>query len=335
MSKIVIKPSLGLLLCKSGKYEQGRISFEIQAARRLLVTSTFVGEESRGQGIAELMTQELLGWAVRKRYIIVPQCSYTVKYIERHTDYHRYLDTYDASLEILEAFKTKASAERARQTSRFFKAADGEYGFGDIFLGISLPDIRKHIKEFAPWTEATVKSYLTSTYHEVRLTGFLILVRWFSGSKSEQNRRVIYEFYREYLPYCNNWDIVDSSAPTLIGKYLVNIPQKERMEILLPLATSGELWQQRIAMVGTLGLIMKGEEVEALSLARYFLPHKHNLIRKAVGWMLREVGKRISKQHLIEFLDENAPQMSSVTLSYATEHLSPELRQYYRTQRKK
>lgn len=334
MSKIVIKAKEGLLLCKRGREEQGRICFVVRSPRHLVIKSTIVQRTWRGQGIAEQMTRALLEWGRGRRLVFVPQCSYTATFIDRNAEYQPYLDGYDVSFKTLEAMRAQASRERAAQTSRFFNADKGGYAEGDVFLGVSMPDIRKHIKLYAPWTEATVRTYLVSPYHEVRMAGFLILVDWLARAEAEPERRAAYELYREHLPYCNNWDIVDSSAPTLIGRYLLDKEPSERMQVLLPLATSGQLWEQRVAMVGTYGLIVSGQAGEALALAELLLPHKHDLMRKAVGWMLREVGKRVSRSLLIDFLDKHVCQMSSITLSYATEHLSPDERLYYRQKRK-
>lgn len=335
MNKIEIKSRDGRLVCRQARREAGYIAFEVEAGRRLTVRATHVGAAYRGQGIAEAMTRTLLDWAVGRRLAIVPECSYTARYMERHSAYARYLDTHDASTTTLPALAALATAARARGASRFFKTSAGDYAEGDVFLGVSVPDVRAHIRAFEPWTEATLRVYLTHTYHEVRLAGLLILVRWMKRAKTAQAREAVYRLYREHLPYCNNWDLVDSSAPTLLGGYLYPLPPEERMDILLPLSTSGQLWLERTAMVGTFGLITEGEPAEALTLARHFLPHPHDLMRKAVGWMLREVGKRVDRQLLIDFLEQYAAEMSSVTLSYATEHLSPEVRQYYQALRKR
>lgn len=334
MSKIVIKPRGGLLVCRSGRHEQGHISFEVQAGRRLAVRSTVVEPAYRGQGIAEQMTQALLEWMRDRRLSLLPLCSYTQRFVERHESYKTYLEGYDRSAESVEVLKALASEERAIQVRSFFKTAPGEYGAGDTFLGVSLPDIRRHIKQFAPWSEITVRSYLTSPYHEVRLAGFLILVGWFARAKTVEERDEVHQLYLEHLVYCNNWDIVDTSAPTLVGKYLLDKDADYRMLVLMPLCTSGKLWHQRVAIVGTLGLVSSGEATEALKVARHLLPHPHDLIRKAVGWVLREVGKRIDRRLLIDFLDEHTKEMSSITLSYATEHLTSEVRRHYQVLRR-
>ncbi|MDO4707516.1 MAG: GNAT family N-acetyltransferase [Porphyromonadaceae bacterium] len=334
MRKIAIRSRLGLLTSKRGREEEGCIRFEVQAGHRLVVLSTEVVPAYRGQGIAELMTEALLEWMRERRLSLQPLCGYTQRFVERHPEYQPYLEGYDASVATLEAFRALASEERAVQVRSFFKTAPGGYGAGDVFLGVPVPDIRRHIKQVGLWSEATVRSCLTSPYHEVRLCGFLVLVDWFARSTKDQDREQLHKLYLEHLPYCNNWDIVDNSAPTLVGKYLLDKEGEERMQVLMSLAMSGELWQERVAIVGTLGLVSAKEATEALTLARHLLPHPHDLIRKAVGWMLREVGKRISRQLLTDFLDEYVQQMSSITLSYATEHLTPEERRHYQALRR-
>ena len=237
---------------------------------------------------------------------------------------------------------------QALHLMRFFKTAPGQYGEGDRFLGVRNPEIRRLVKEFAPQMKLEDAVYLTkSPWHEVRVGGFLILVYLYSRRAAKERRaqrkgkltkgdmvsdpltaRDYVDTYLLLLERGNNWDLVDLVAPKILGDRLTDHP--EERGILTELAhMEGKLWHQRVAMVSTWTLIRAGYFDEALALAEYFLAHRHDLIHKASGWMLREVGKRGGMHLLLAFLDRYAPAMPRTMLRYAIEQLPEPRRQHY------
>jgi 3-methyladenine DNA glycosylase AlkD len=167
---------------------------------------------------------------------------------------------------------------------------------------------------------------LQSGWHEERLAASFILVAQFQKAGAA-NKKAIYDFYLAHTKWINNWDLVDSSAEFIVGPYLENRPEKLR--VLQTLAKSKSLWERRIAMLATFDYIKKGRADEALIIAEQLLHDPHDLIQKAVGWMLRETGKRVDRQLLVAFLDGRAATMPRTTLRYAIEHLSPDQRADY------
>ncbi len=230
---------------------------------------------------------------------------------------------------LVEEFAKLADPKQAQILQGFFKTGKGEYGEGDIFLGIRVPQIRAFAKAGQPWTMPTIKALLKRKEHEARFLGFIILVEQMKRTKDKACQQEIYDCYMAHREFCNNWDLVDVSAPTILPTYLQDKARKERLELLLKLARTEHLWSQRISMVSCLGFMRQGSAEETLVLAEELLGHKHDLMHKAVGWMLREMGKRLDEGLLIDFLDKHIAQMSRTTLRYAIERLSPELRQYY------
>lgn len=223
-----------------------------------------------------------------------------------------------------------ANPERAIGAARFFKTGPGQYGEGDVFIGVTVPATRAVVKRFAALPLDEVNVLLASIVHEHRLAALLILVRQFeaASTRDDATRTRLAEFYLDALRRgrVNNWDLVDTSAPTLLGRYLVDRPR----DALFELAGSESLWERRTAMIGTYGLILENDASTTLELAARLLGDREDLMHKAVGWMLREVGKRVDRALLIRFLDENAGRMPRTALSYATEHLDPDLRAHYR-----
>jgi 3-methyladenine DNA glycosylase AlkD len=226
-----------------------------------------------------------------------------------------------------------ADPERAVNVARFFKTGPGEYGEGDVFLGVTVPAARLIVKRFANLPLPQVSQLLDSEVHEHRLAGLLILVKQFERahaprSRDDDARSRLSQFYLGAVRRgsVNNWDLVDSSAPTLLGEYLFDRPR----DVLFELAASDILWERRAAMIATAGFLLHGDASTTLELAALLRDDREDLIHKAVGWMLREVGKRVDRQLLLEFLDEHATRMPRTALSYATEHLTPELRARYR-----
>ena len=216
--------------------------------------------------------------------------------------------------------------ERVESTERFFKAYPGGYSDGDRFLCAGVPATRRIARLYGDLPPDEVALLLASEWHDARLLAVIILVERFKRA-DEAGRRTIHGFYMERIDRVNNWDLVDVSAEHVVGRYLDNKPQK--MQVLTALATSDVLWNRRIAMIATFAYIKDGRSDEALVITKLLLNDTHDLMHKAVGWMLREVGKRVSRADLVQFLDEYAATMPRTTLRYATEHLPPERRAYY------
>ncbi len=216
-----------------------------------------------------------------------------------------------------------ADADRAKALARFFKTGKGEYGEGDVFLGLRVGDTRRIAKRHSEMGLTDVRKLLGSRIHERRLAALLILVEKF-GKADEKEREKIYEFYLKNTKRVNNWDLVDLSAPNIIGAYLMD---KDR-ETLYKLSRSKSLWERRIAMLATYTFIRKGEYRDALRIAEILLNDKHDLIHKAVGWMLREVGNR-DRDAEERFLKKHYRKMPRTMLRYAIEKLPPKRRAWY------
>lgn len=221
--------------------------------------------------------------------------------------------------------KTMVNPEKAAFFPRFFKAGPGEYAEGDKFIGVIVPNQRKVAKQFRDLPQTEIDKLLNDPVHECRLTGLLILVGQFERSKDQAQRKSIMQYYLSRTDAVNNWDLVDSSAHKILGKWLVD--RKDR-RVLDRLAKSKNMWEQRIAMVATYTLIKNGELDDTLRLAEKLLSHKHDLIHKAVGWMLREAGKQDDKV-LLAFLDQHAHRMPRTMLRYSIEKLSDARRKKY------
>ena len=183
--------------------------------------------------------------------------------------------------------RDSANPAIAAQSQRFFKTGKGEYGEGDTFLGIRVPVLREQAKQFSGMALQEVRLLLTSPFHEERLCALLILVQKFSKG-DEKEKVAIYRLYVNNMKYINNWDLVDSSAPQVVGAYLAD---KDK-EPLYMFSQSKSLWERRMAIMATFCFIKKNQFKEALSLSKRLLNDKEDLIQKAVGWMLREIGKR-------------------------------------------
>lgn len=222
-------------------------------------------------------------------------------------------------------FRALGSPDRAAGSARFFKTGPGEYGEGDLFLGITVPQVRALLPQTDGLAEPEVLELLHSNWHEERLLALLILVRRFEKArKDEAAREKIVSLYLANTAWINNWDLVDTSAPLIPGVWLL----KRDRAILSTLAQSKSLWEQRIAVMATLAFIRKGDFADTLDLCVHFLSHPHDLMHKACGWMLREAGKR-DIQVLHTFLDAHASRMPRTMLRYAIEKLpKPERRSY-------
>ena len=209
---------------------------------------------------------------------------------------------------------------------RFFKTGPGEYGEGDIFIGVRVPDSRKICKQYIKMPLAEVQKLLESVIHEHRLAGVYILCYKFNKATNEEKQQ-IYDLYMLELAnnQINSWDIVDMSCVTLVGKYLLN----KKRDILYKLAISQSLWERRVAIISTAAFIRAGDFSTTLDIADILLHDKHDLIQKAVGWMLREVGKKIDEDILTDYLGKNAATMPRTMLRYACEKLTKKQRSYY------
>lgn len=207
---------------------------------------------------------------------------------------------------------------------RFFKTGKGEYGEGDVFIGLKMPDIRKVSRKYKDLSITEIQKLLNSEIHEYRMVGLLILVLQFTKSDSEKKEE-IYNFYLKNTKAINNWDLVDLTANKIVGAFLLD---KKDRSILYDLASSGDLWKERIAMIATFAFIRANDFKDALKLAEVFLHHKHDLIHKASGWMLREIGKRDQKV-LENFLDKNCTKMPRTMLRYSIEKFDNEKRKGY------
>ena len=218
-----------------------------------------------------------------------------------------------------------ATAERARVSMRYFKTGKGEYGEGDQFLGVAVPFQRSLAAKYANQvTEADISALLTSPFHEIRLTALFMLNTRFLKSADQTEAKKWVDFYQSHIHCINNWDLVDSSAPIVLGSWLKN----RNRQILYQFARSKNLWKNRIAILSTLAFIRNNELADLLKLAEIFIDHPHDLIHKATGWMLREGWKRNPK--VIEaFLTEFASQMPRTMLRYAIEKMSPAKKKYF------
>lgn len=217
-----------------------------------------------------------------------------------------------------------ARPERVESTMRFFKAYPGGYSEGDQFLCCSVPGTRLVAKQFYGLPLSELAKLIASKWHDERLLALIILVHQYKKG-DEAVRTAVYDFYLKNLAYVNNWDLVDTSAGYIVGGYLTDKPR----DVLFELAASENVWNRRVAMISTLQFIVNGDPSTSLLIAEKLLHDKHDLIQKAVGWMLREIGKRVDRKILLQFLDEHAHDMPRTTLRYAIEHLPPAQRQHY------
>lgn len=220
------------------------------------------------------------------------------------------------SSDVLKSILKIANKKKAKILSGFFKTAKGQYGYGDCFLGINVPDQRKIAKEFKDIELGEVTKLLSSKYHEVRLTSLFILISKYLKSGIKE-RDKIFKIYLKNLSNINNWDLVDLSAPNIIGNHLKN---KSR-NVLYKLSKSKNLWERRISIISTFSFIKEGDFTDTLKISKNLLTDKEDLIHKAVGWMLREVGKK-DKEILKNFLRENINSMPRTTLRYSIERFS-------------
>ncbi len=218
------------------------------------------------------------------------------------------------------ALRSHADPARVPGVTRFFKCAPGEYGEGDRFIGVTVPAQRAIARRFRDLPLADVESLLISPIHEERSTALFILVDQFQRG-DERTRGRIYRLYMRRLRFINNWDLVDTSAAPIVGGWLEDKTGRRPSGLLDRLARSRHLWSRRVAMIATFHYIHRGEHRDAIRIATILVNDSHDLIHKAVGWMLREVDKRASPAALTTFLDRYAATMPRTMLRYAIERL--------------
>ena len=219
--------------------------------------------------------------------------------------------------QIFDAMTSRSDDEKKVVLPRFFKTGKGQYGEGDKFIGVTVPNIRVVAKEFKDVDFEVIRELMKSPWHEMRMCALLILV---NNSKKNVSKET-FDFYLMQTKYINNWDLVDLSAPQIVGKYLLN---KER-DVLYRLAESEWLWDNRIASVSTLAFIRNNDLEDTYNLSIKMMRHKHDLMHKAIGWMLREAGKR-DPERLYFFVKEWKSQMPRTMLRYAIEKFDVEIR---------
>lgn len=235
----------------------------------------------------------------------------------------------DAVAEIIAGLKAFSKPEKAAHMAVFFKTGKGQYAEGDVFWGITAPELRSIVKKYYQFaTLEDIARLLASPVHEQRSAGLQCLVSKFAKAKTEERRRLV-DFYLAHTSAVNNWDLVDTTAPYLLGVWCCEISDFSQ---IYRLAQSKNLWEERIAMVSNWYLIRNRIFEPALELAAQFLTHRHDLMHKACGWMLREIGKR-DEQVLTGFLDKHSQQMPRTMLRYSLERLSPEQKKHYMQKR--
>ncbi|MBT0812573.1 DNA alkylation repair protein [Litoribacter ruber] len=223
---------------------------------------------------------------------------------------------------IQEELLQHADPEKAEFLPKYFKAVPGGYGEGDRFIGVKVPFQRKVAqKHYRDLFLDELEALLTQEVHEYRLTALFMLVLKFEKAKSAEDRKTLLDFYLDHLDFVNNWDLVDSSAPKILGAYLYD----QDKSLLYDFAQSGQLWKQRTAIISTQYFIKKGHFDDTLQLADLLLDHPHDLIHKAVGWMLREVGEK-DFDTAYTFLEKCYKQMPRTMLRYTIEKFEPEIR---------
>lgn len=234
--------------------------------------------------------------------------------------------------EVIRDLQEFADPEKAAHSADYFKTGPGEYGEGDIFIGLTVPQGREIAARYKSLPPAEALELLQSPIHEVRLCALHILVNRYKRTKSEVEKAELFALYLSSVQagYVNNWDLIDTSAPTF-GEFL--LPDEHRRELLLELARSASLWERRLSIMFTFAFIRAQEFDDALALIELHLEDQHDLIHKASGWMLREIGKR-DVEVLRNFLRSHAEVMPRTELRYAIEKLDEDERQYWLTIRR-
>lgn len=222
--------------------------------------------------------------------------------------------------QLVKEIEENQNPKKAIEMQRFFKTAKGEYGEGDIFLGISSPILQKLVKQY-PLKLNEIQELIKSKEHEKRSAALCSLINLYKKSK---NKKEVVDFYLSNTKYINNWDLVDISCYKILGDFLLNY-NNGNYDILLKLSKSKNMWERRISIVSTMKFVKNNSIESTLIISKILLKNEHDLINKAVGWLLREVGKQ-NKDKLKEFLRENIKDVSRITLSYAMEKFTKEER---------
>jgi 3-methyladenine DNA glycosylase AlkD len=224
--------------------------------------------------------------------------------------------------------RERIDPEKAVVLPRFFKTGPGQYGEGDKFLGVAVPGVRQAVKPHLDAPEADILALLRSEYHEERLAALVILVGRYRLARREGDaarQEAVFRFYLANTGRVNNWDLVDLSAPHIVGAHLFG----KSTALLTELSASPSVWERRIAIIATHHFIREGDCRETFRIARRLLGDRHDLIHKAVGWMLREAGKRCSLEAELAFLDRHRAEMPRTALRYAIERFPEGLRRAY------
>ncbi len=219
--------------------------------------------------------------------------------------------------QIYNALVARSDEEKKIVLPRFFKTGKGQYGEGDMFLGVTVPNIRDVAKEFKDINFDIIEELIHSPWHEMRMCALLILV----NNSQKEVTKDIFDFYLSQTKYINNWDLVDLSAPQIVGKFLLD----KKRDTLYQLAENDLLWDNRIAIVSTLTFIRNNDLDDTYQLSLKMMNHKHDLMHKAIGWMLREAGKRDTKR-LYNFVMEYKNIMPRTMLRYSIEKFDKETR---------
>ncbi|MDO8581958.1 MAG: DNA alkylation repair protein [bacterium] len=228
------------------------------------------------------------------------------------------------ALSLRKEFAKRKNPAKVKILSGFFKTGKGEYAEGDRFYGVTVPEIRRIAKRYSALPLVEIKRLLEIGWHEERLCALLLLVERFKKGNPEERKKIV-DFYLAHTKYINNWDLVDVTAHHIVGAYLWEKPRT----ILKKLARSKNLWERRIAIVATFSFIRAGQYGDTLNIAKLLLRDEHDLIHKAVGWMLREVGKRCGRMILEKFLKPRYQKMPRTMLRYAIERFPESVRRRY------
>jgi 3-methyladenine DNA glycosylase AlkD len=230
------------------------------------------------------------------------------------------------SKEVIKEIHGLKNLEKKKILQRFFKTGVGEYGEGDLFLGVTVPEIRKVVKHSNGLILKDIQELVRNEYHEIRLCGFLILVdkyECFIKRKEFDEAKRLVDFYLKNLKYANNWDLIDLSCYKILGDYLIE--NKSERKILYELIKSKNMWHRRAGIVSTMALIRKGDLDDTYSISKKLFKDKEDLMHKATGWLLREAGKR-DETRLKEHLRQNIRSIPRTTLRYAIEKFNEEER---------
>ena len=234
--------------------------------------------------------------------------------------------------ELIYAMQMLENPEQRKVLMGFFKTGKGQYGEGDEFLGLKVPETRTFVREYRDLALPEIQKLLVNKWHEVRLCGFLILVEQYNNRKATaEDKEAILNMYLCNTKRANNWDLVDLSCYKILGKWLVesNASKEEKLMLMDKLANSDNLWEQRISIVSTMATLKAGDASYTLRYACHHLCHKHDLMHKAVGWLLREMGKQCGMDGLRAFLTEHASTMPRTALRYAIERMEKDERVYW------